>query len=134
MNYTHLLPFMEKDELKKIAHEIIDGKIEGVKLETLFPFLGREAMSEIVDLLIEKKDSSRLKKAVPFVSKEKIETIFQAAESGEISNFDPTLCLPFLGTDKIRVIFDQMIKKAASEPIDEDSDEDLEDLDELDED
>ena len=31
MKYTHLLPFMDREELKKIAYEIINGEIQGVK-------------------------------------------------------------------------------------------------------
>lgn len=39
MKYTHLLPFMDREELKKIAEEIINEELKGVKLHTLFPFL-----------------------------------------------------------------------------------------------
>ncbi len=114
MKYTHLLPFMDREELKKIAYEIINGEIQGVKLETLFPFLGKEALNEIVDLLIEKKETKALERAIPFISKDKVEKIYYAAEQGELEDFDASKCIPFLGSERIKDIFRDLIKKQAN--------------------
>ena len=121
MKYTHLLPFMDREELKKVAQEVISGEIQNVKLVTLFPFLDREDLHEIVDLLIEKKDTSNLRKAIPFISRSKVLDIYQAAEKGELSEFDTTWCLPFLDAEKIKDIFREYIKKS---DIDSSDDED----------
>jgi hypothetical protein len=126
MKYTHVLPFMGKEELKETAHDIINGKLEGVKLEKLYPFLGKEALDEIVDLLIEKKEKSKLIRAIPFMSKQKIQRLYEAAESGEIPDFDTTICLPFLEADKIKEIFKNLIKNAPDETDDEDDEDDKE--------
>lgn len=134
MKYTHLLPFMDKEELKKTAMAVIHGDLKGVKLGVLFAFLGREAMDEVVDLLIEKKDSGNLKRAIPFMSREKVQKLYEAAEKGEIKDFNPTVCLPFLGSDEIKKIFGDLLKKASMEVSDDedddddDDDEDIEDL------
>lgn len=120
MKFTRLLPFMDREELKKIAQEIISGELKGVKLQALFPFLGREALEEIVDQLIEKKDSDTLQSAIPFISREKVLDIYYAAEKGEIPNFDSSRCIPFLGSDKIKEIFRELIKNNPVEPAEED--------------
>lgn len=124
MKYTRLLPFMDKEELKKVAYEVLNGELKGVRLETLFPFLGKETLNEIVDLLIEKKEVKYLRNAIPFISKEKVQTIYKAAEAGEIEGFDVSICIPFLGADQVKEIFRELVKKAAEEDDDDDDDDD----------
>ncbi|MDO9628650.1 MAG: hypothetical protein Q7I99_02015 [Acholeplasmataceae bacterium] len=124
MKYTQLLPFMGREELNKVAQEIINGELKGVKLETLYPFLGRDNLHEIVDQLIEKKDAKRLQNVIPFISREKVLDIYHAAEKGEIPNFDSSSCVPFLGSDKIKEIFRDLIKNASSESDKDDEDDD----------
>lgn len=122
MKYTQLLPFMDREELKKIAQEIINGELKGVNLKTLFPFLGRESLHELVDQLIEKKETESLQSVIPFVSGEKVLDIYNAAEKGEIPNFDSSSCIPFLGSDKIKEIFRELVKNAPVDPNVEDED------------
>ncbi|BCR35147.1 hypothetical protein [Mariniplasma anaerobium] len=123
MKYTHLLPFMEKEELKKVAFEIVNGELKGVNLVTLYPFLDNETLDAIVDLLIEKKEKSGLAGAIPFLRKEKIKEIYEAAESGQLPNFNSSVCLPFLDADKIKEIFRDLMQKASSEANDDVEDE-----------
>jgi hypothetical protein len=133
MKYTHLLPFMNKEDLKKLAFQVINKEIQGVKLVMILPFLGRENMDEVVDLLIEKKDAANLKTAIPFMSREKVQKLYEAAEKGEIEGFNPRVCIPFLDSAQVKKIFDELIKKASSEAHDEeDEDEDIDDLDDED--
>ena len=123
MKYTHLLPFMEEEELKKVAFEIINGELKGVRLERLFPFLGTGTFNELVDLFIEKKEISYLKHAIPFMSREKVQAIYKAAENGEIPGFDASVCIPFLSAEKIKEIFRELIQKASNEPSEDDEDD-----------
>ncbi|MDX9691845.1 MAG: hypothetical protein RBT45_05255 [Acholeplasmataceae bacterium] len=122
MKYTQLLPFMDREELKKIAEEIISGELKGVRLQSLFPFLGRESLHEIVDKLIEKKDSETLQSAIPFISREKVLDIYHAAEKGELPNFDASRCIPFLGSETIKELFRDLVKNAPAETEVEDED------------
>ena len=115
MKYTQLLPFMGREELNKVAQEIMSGELKGVKLETLFPFLGRDNLNELVDQLIEKKETETLESVIPFISKDKVLTIYYAAEKGEIPGFDSETCIPFLGSDKIKEIFRELVKNAPNE-------------------
>jgi len=115
MKYTSLLPFMDEEELKKIAQEIISGELKGVKLKKLFPFLGESELHEIVDELIEKKDSEALRSAIPFISKDKVVDIYNAAENGELPDFDTTACLPFLSSEKIKELFRELTKNNQAE-------------------
>lgn len=135
MKYTQLLPFLDKEELKKVASEIINGEIQNVKLETLFPFLGRESMNDLVNELIEKKDSKTLQKTLPFISSEKVQEIYQAAQKGDLPDFDTSRCIPFLGAELVKKIFRELISQASetSEVVEEDEDED-DDIEEHDED
>ncbi|MCF7932822.1 MAG: hypothetical protein K9K93_06600 [Acholeplasmataceae bacterium] len=116
MKYTRLLPFMDREELKTIANQIIDGEIKGVKIESLFPFLDKDTLHEIASKLIEKKDSRSLKRAIPFLGKSKVMEIFEAAQSGELEDFDTSSLLPFLGSDKIKELFYKSIKDAEDDP------------------
>ena len=115
MKYTNLLPFMEEEELREVANEIISGELKGVKLQTLFPFLGREDLHEIVDKLIEKGETSAIQSAIPFISKDKVLDIYNAARDGKLPNFDASRCLPFLSSDKIKEIFRELAKNAPDE-------------------
>lgn len=123
MKYRHLLPFMDREELKKVAEEIISGEIQNVKLVSLYPFLDRDDLHDIVDLLIEKKDAENLRKAIPFISRTKVLDIYQASEKGDLPDFDATWCLPFLDSDKIKDIFRTFIKKQRPESTTDEDDE-----------
>lgn len=123
MKYTQLLPFMDREELNKIAQEIISGELKGVKLDRLFPFLGRESLNEIVDQLIEKKDVEKLRHVIPFISRQKVLDIYHAAEKGEIPDFDASSCIPFLDSDKIKEIFRELVKNAKDDLDDADEDQ-----------
>jgi predicted CopG family antitoxin len=116
MKYTQLLPFLDKEELRKVASEIISGEIRNVRLETLFPFLGRDNMSDLVQELIEKKDSKTLQKALPFISKDKVQEIYQVAQKGELPDFDASRCIPFLGAEEIKKIFRELLHQASLNP------------------
>jgi len=124
MNYTDLLPFMDKEELKSIALKVVNGELPGVKLERLFPFLGRENLHEIVDQLIVTKNSKSISAALPFLGKEKVKDIYEKALNGDLPDFDIQRCLPFIGSDKIKELFEALAKKAADEPNDDDDDDD----------
>lgn len=119
MKYTQLLPFMEREELMKIAHEILSGELKSVRLETLFPFLGRDNLHEIVDGLIEKKDVDTLRRTIPFISRDKVLEIYQRAEKGDLPGFDTSRLIPFLDTDKIKEIFRELVKNNKEEEIQE---------------
>jgi len=120
MKYTQLLPFMEEEELRKIAQEIMSGELKGVKVEALYPFIGTNHLHEIVDQLIEKKETKALEHAIPFITKEKVLDVYRAAEKGELPNFDASSCIPFLSPDMIKDLFRELIKNAPIEADEED--------------
>lgn len=120
MNYTHLLPFMEKEELKKIAFQVLDGELKGVKIEKFFPFLDKSTLNDIVDKLIDTKNGKVLNRTLPFISKDKVEDIYQRAEKGELPGVKAQMCIPFLGSEKIKEIFNDLIRKASQEDDDTD--------------
>ena len=70
-----------------------------------------------------------LKYAIPFIGREKVQAIYNAAEKGEIPGFNSAMCIPFLGADKIKELFRELVQKANDEPDEEDDDDDDEDDD-----
>jgi len=88
MKLIHLLPFMDKEELKELAAKIINGEAKGVNLVVLYPFLDRADLDELVDQLLEKQNYKPIYGALPFLGKDKIKAMFDdivkhATETGE---------------------------------------------------
>jgi len=124
MKYTQLLPFLDKDELKKVASEVISGEIKNVRLETLFPFLDHEALNDLVAELIQKKDSKTLQKTLPFISRSKVQEIYESAQRGELPDFDTTHCIPFLDPEQVKKIFRDLISQSVDTSSEDDEDDD----------
>ncbi len=123
MKYTHLLPFLDKEELKKVASEVISGEIKNVRLETLFPFLDHETLNDLVTELIAKKDVKTLQKTMPFISRTKVQEIFEAAQRGELPDFDTAHCIPFLDPEQVKKIFRDLISQHVESSSDDDEDD-----------
>ena len=115
---VHVLPFMESEELKDLAKKIINKEIKGVKILLLYPFLKRDDLNEIVDLLLENKMERELEIAIPFLSDEKIIKLYERVQSGEITGIRETAFIPFLGKDKLKEMFDKLVKEANDNPED----------------
>jgi hypothetical protein len=113
---VRILPFMEQEEIKKLAYEIINGEVEGVKLVMLFPFLSNDDLDEIVDLLLEKNDGKALQRAVPFARKATVDKIYKAIQDGKIEGIDETYLFPFLGKDQLKSMFKIFVKEAKNDP------------------
>ena len=113
MKLAALLPFMETEELKKLAFDIVEGKQENVKLTILFPFLDSSDLDEIVNLLIEKGEGKKLYSALPFVKKETLNKIHQAFKDGKLENFKEEALLPFLDKTAIKDMFNDLLNKTA---------------------
>lgn len=113
MKIAALLPFMETEELKQLAFDILDGKHENVKLTMLFPFLDSKDLEEIVDLLIEKGQGEKLYGTLPFISKATLGKIQQAIKDNKLENFKEEALLPFLDKNAIKDLFNDLLKKTA---------------------
>ncbi len=117
----YILPFMESEELKELALKIINEEFKGIRLRMLFPFLLRDDLDAIIDLLIEKKKSRQLNFALPFMSKQKIQQIYEGIIKGEIEGVHERALYPFLGKEELKNMFDHLVKEAKK---DEDDEED----------
>ncbi len=126
----NIIPFMGGEELKELALKIINGEIEGVKLMIVLPFIRREDLDEIVNLLIEKNQGKDLTFALPFVSQETLAKIQEAAKSGKLEGFDEMRLFPFLGKEKLKEMFDEIILEAANstDEYDEDDEDEIDDV------
>lgn len=122
MRYVSLLPFMDSEELKELANQIIKGEVEGVNIVVLYPFLNNEDLEEIVDQLIELNEGKKLTSALPFVSNKTVEKIYQKIQDGTLTGVNENALLPFLPKSKIKEMFYDLVKKA-KENTDNSSDE-----------
>jgi hypothetical protein len=125
---TKILPFMESEELKELAIKIINEEVKGVKFVVLLPFLSRSDLDEIIELLIEKKNSKYLRYCYPFCSKESIKKIYEGIKDGSIEGLKEETIFPFLGKDMLKGMFDKYVKDAEENynPDEEKNDEDEE--------
>ncbi len=123
---VHMLPFMESNELKDLAIKIINKEVKGVRIVVLFPFLSGKDLNEVVDLMIEKKMGRELNKVIPFINEEKLNELYDAVKDGSIEGLEETYLFPFLGKDKLKSMFNDLVKKATEEADDEQEEDDEE--------
>jgi len=124
MNYIHMLPFLDKEDLDELVDKILSGEVKGIKLVVLYPFLSKESLEKLVDHLIKENKAKEIQHSLPFISKEKINEIYEAIVDGKITGIKENTLMPFLGKDKIKEMFNKLVKEAKD--FDED---DLEDED-----
>lgn len=115
MKYVTMLPFLSKEYLKELAYKVISGETKGVRLMLLFPFLDSETLDDIVEKLIKEKKGKDLRGALPFISKETVEKIYNAVESEELKGIRKEMLMPFLDHVQIKKIFEELIKNAVVE-------------------
>ncbi len=115
MKLMKLLPFMDDEDLKELVTKIKNNEVKGVKLVHLYPFLNRDDIDELVDGIIENGNSKDLYSALPFMSKEKLNEIYDRVHAGELEGFREEALLPFLGRKKIKELIDQAISKTQEE-------------------
>ena len=120
---VRILPFMDNEEIKELAYQIINEEVKGVRLVLLFPFLSNSDLDEIVDVLIEKKDAKKLQHAIPFASRETVDKIYKAVQAGEIEGLKESFLFPFLGKDQLKSMFKIFVEQAKNESDDESDDE-----------
>ncbi len=110
---------METKDIKELAYQVMNNEVKGVKLHVLYPFLDNETLDEIVVKLLELKKAKELKMTIPFISKKSVELIFEAVKNDELPDFKQEYLLPFLGHEKIKEMFNDLVKKASEEDEDD---------------
>lgn len=105
-----LIPFLSKEDLAKIANDVLEGKISNVDLVVVYPFLQHQDLENLVEKLIERNETRLITKSIPFISKEKVLDIYNAANSGKLPDFDVAVCIPFLDKDEVMRLFMELTK------------------------
>lgn len=116
MKLFTLLPFMDEEEIKELATKIITKEVKGVPLVTLYPFLNREDLEEIFEQLLKEGNTKQLYSALPFLSRKSINKFYDRVKAGEVKDFKESALLPFLDKSKIKELFNDLVKKAETEP------------------
>ena len=125
MKYIHMLPFLDEEDLDELVEKIKSGEIKDIKMVVLYPFLSRKSLESLVDHLIKENKSKELTRVLPFISKEKVNEIYNGIENETITGIDEFSIMPFLGKSKIKEMFHKSIKESAKnkEEIDEEDEE-----------
>ena len=123
MKYIHMLPFLDEEDLDELVEKILNGEAKGIRIVTLYPFLSRTSLDKLVDKLIKEGKSKELNGALPFMSKEKINEIYDAVKEGKLEGIDEMFLMPFLGKNKIKEMFNDLVKKASESGEDFDEEE-----------
>jgi radical SAM superfamily enzyme len=120
-----MLPFLEEEDMDELVEKILSGEVKGVKLMMLYPFLSRESLNKVVDHLIKENKGKDLNAALPFISKAKVNEIYEAVQAGTITGIKDHSLMPFLGKSKIKEMFNKLVKEAKD--FDDNDDDDEED-------
>jgi len=129
MKYTSLLPFLDSEDIADVANKIIAGELKGIKLSALYPFLDDEALSTMLEFLIKEKRYKEIYSAVPFMTTEKINQLYETVENGGLEGFKTSYLIPFMSRKKIKEIFEDLVKKAENEASEDDDDDDDDEID-----
>ncbi len=118
MKLMSMLPFLESEDLKELIEKIRNKEITGVKYTQLYPFLNAKEVDELVDLLVEEGNPREIYSALPFMSDERLSKLHKEIKEGKVEGFKEEALLPFLGTDKIKELVQNLIKNSVESKLD----------------
>jgi len=107
-----MLPFLEEEDLDELVEKILSGEVKGIKLVMLYPFLSEKALEKLVDHLIKENKGKELNRALPFISRDKVNEIYDAVVAGTVTDIKEHYLMPFLGKAKIKDMFNKLVKEA----------------------
>ena len=119
MKLITLLPFMESEEIKDLAEKIIKKEVKGISLVVLYPFLDRNDLKIIFDLVLAEGNKKYLYSAIPFLSSKDIDKLHQEVKAGNIKGFREEVLIPFLSKDSVKDLFHDLVAQAKDEDFDE---------------
>ena len=120
--FVGLLPFMENEENKELAKNILNEEVKGFKLVMLYPFLKTEDLDELVMECLEKGKKKEVYSALPFVSNTMLNQLYDKIQNGEVKDFKLQAFYPFLDKDQIKKAYKDIINKAMNEGFEDDDD------------
>lgn len=112
MKLMHVLPFMDSEEIKELADQIIAGEVKNVSLTMVYPFLKSEHIEELIEKMNDKSSYKQIYTALPFLSKKAVNRLYERVQNGELEGFKEEALIPFLGKSNIKDIFNKLIKEA----------------------
>lgn len=118
-----LLPFLDDEEIKDLVEKALKGDLNNIKLTMVYPFADQETMNMIVDHFIKEGQAKKIMTTVPFLEKAKINEIYDLAHNKKIEGLREEMLMPFLGKNKIKELFKNMLDKNDFSSDDEDDDE-----------
>ncbi|PAT01765.1 hypothetical protein CI105_04555 [Candidatus Izimaplasma bacterium ZiA1] len=118
-----LLPFLDDEEIKDLVEKALKGDLNNMKLTMVYPFADQETMNMIVDHFIKEGQAKKIMTTVPFLEKAKINEIYELAHSKKIEGLREEMLMPFLGKNKIKELFKNMLDKNDFSSDDEDDDD-----------
>lgn len=111
MDIKKLLPFLDDQSLSLYVEKIKEGKVSVADTITALPFLSRNNIKEIYQLIVDNKIDMKLNQLLPFMEEEDIEELYNKVINNEIPGMDEETILPFLGQEKIKSLFMDYLNK-----------------------
>lgn len=115
MKLIKLLPFMDQEDLSELVKKIKSKEVTGVNLVHLYPFLEETEIDELVDELVKEGAKKDIYRALPFMSKERLNRLYDEVKDGKVPEFKEEALLPFLGKDKIKSMVNEMLHAKTEE-------------------
>ncbi len=118
MKLMSILPFLEAADIKELIEKIKTNELKGVKFTQLYPFLNDNEVDELVDFLVEQGKTREVYSALPFMTDARFDRLHTEVTEGKLEGFKEEALLPFLGTDKIKELVQNLIKNSVESKLD----------------
>lgn len=118
MKLMSILPFLEAEDIKELIEKIKSKELKGVKFTQLYPFINDREVDELVDYLVEQGKTREVYSALPFMTDARLDRLQTEVSEGKLEGFKEEALLPFLGTNKIKEMVQELIKNSVEEKLD----------------
>jgi hypothetical protein len=107
-----LLPFIDGDDVGKLAEKILEDGSEYSKipLSKLFPFMDDDLIDKIFIQKVQRNDSQAFELA-PFASKGAFHELVKRYLAGDLRDFDLDAFYPFMDGDDIKSVFKKVLSE-----------------------
>ena len=104
-----MLPFLNDDSLSELVDLIVDKKTEDITLNEVIPFLDEMSINRIYTRFVEKEIDINITDLFPYLEANQIMDLYQRINNGEFIDLKEEEILPYLDEDNIKDLFNQYV-------------------------
>jgi len=110
-NPLHLLPFLEEEDIQRVASKIAKeaGSYQGLHWSSLLPFMDEGSVDQLF-LQSLQKDDAEIAAIVPFVSERALHQTVQLYLQGQVKEENMTAIYSFLDDEDLHILFKAMVQ------------------------